>query len=149
MVRPILEYSSTIWSPYTKDYIHKMVQHRAARYVKNRYRNTSSVTSMLEHFEWEFLEARRAKHQITMLFKIIHDLVDIPANDYLTPALNRTRSQHSLKFTQIPTSSDYYKFILVSTFIFNDFLCEPRRDKTCLRGFRSGCTKSSLLSYRD
>ena len=112
MVRPILEYSSTIWSPYTKDYIHKieMVQRRAARYVTNRYRNTSSVTSMIEHLEWESLEARRAKHQLTMLFKIIHDLVDIPANGYLTPASNRTRSQHSLKFRQIPTSSDYYKF---------------------------------------
>ena len=112
MVRPILEYSSTIWSPYTKDYIHKieMVQRRAARYVTNRYRNTSSVTSMIEHLEWESLEARRAKHQLTMLFKIIHDLVDIPANEYLTPASNRTRSQHSLKFRQISTSSDYYKF---------------------------------------
>ena len=70
MVRPILEYSSTIWSPYTKDYIHKieMEQCRAARYVTNRYRNTSSVTSMLEHFEWESLKARRAKHQLTMPF---------------------------------------------------------------------------------
>lgn len=53
MVRPILEYCSTVWSPCTKDYIHKteMVQRRAARYVTNRYRNTSSVTSMLEHLE--------------------------------------------------------------------------------------------------
>ena len=112
MVRPILEYYSTVWSPYTKDYIHKieMVQCRAARYVTNRYRNTSSVTSMLEHLEWESLEARRAKYQLTMLFKIVHGLVDIPANNYLTPASNRTSSQHSLKFRHIPTSSDYYKF---------------------------------------
>ena len=103
----ILEYSSTIWSPYTKDYIHKieMVQRRAARYVTNRYRNTSSVTSMIEHLEWESLETRRVKHQLTMLFKIKHDIVDILANEYLTPASNRTRSQHSLKFRQIPTSS--------------------------------------------
>ena len=113
MVRPILEYSSTIWSPYTMNYIHKieMVQRRAARYVTNRYRNTSSVTSMIKHLEWKSLEARRAKHQQTMLFKIIHDLVDIPANESMTPASNRTRSQRSLKLRQIPTSSDYYKFI--------------------------------------
>ena len=90
------------------DYIHKieMVQRRAARVVTNRYRNTSSVTSMNEHLEWESLEARRAKHQLTMLFKIIQVLVDTPANEYLTPASNRTRSQHSLKFKQIPNSSD-------------------------------------------
>ena len=118
MVRPILEYSSTIWSPYTKDYIHKikMVQRRAARYITNRYTNTSSVTSMIEHLEWESLEARRAKHQLTMLFKNIHNLVDIPAK-YLTPASNRTRSQHSLKLRQIPISSDNYKASSLTLFV--------------------------------
>ena len=112
MVRSILEYSSAIWSVYTKDYIHKieMVQRRAARYVTNRYKNTSSVASMVEHLDWESLEAGRAKHQQTMLFKIKHDFVDLPANEYLTPASNRPRSQHYLKFRQIPTFSDNYKF---------------------------------------
>ena len=38
----------------------------------------SSVTSMLDHLEWESLEARRTKCQLTMMFKIINDLVDIP-----------------------------------------------------------------------
>ena len=87
-VRPILEYSSTTWSRYTKGYIHKieMVQRRAARYVTNRYWNTSSVTYMIEHLQWESLKAMRAKHQLTMLLDIIHDLVDIPDNEYLTPA---------------------------------------------------------------
>ena len=107
MVRSILEYSSTIWSPYTKDYIHKieMVQRRAARYVTNRYRNIYSVTSMIEHLEWKSLEARRATHQLTMLFRSCMTLWT-----YLTPASNRTRSQHSLKFRQIATSSDNNKF---------------------------------------
>ena len=112
MVRPIIEYCSTVCSPHTKEYVSKveMVQRRAARYVTNRYRNTSSVTSMLDHLDWESLEAQRAKTQLTMLFKIIHGLVDIPAEDYLIPASTRTRSQHSLKFLQIPVSSNYYKF---------------------------------------
>ena len=58
-VRPLLEYFSTVWSPYTKGYIQKieMVQRRAARYVTNRYYNTRSVTSMLDHLEWETLES--------------------------------------------------------------------------------------------
>ena len=78
-----------------------MVQRRAARYVTNRYRNTSSVTSMLEHLEWETLVTRRAKYQLTMMFKIIHGLVDISADDHLTAASTRTRAHTS------PT--DYYK----------------------------------------
>ena len=72
-----------------------MVQRRAARFVTNRYHNTSSVTSMIDHLEWETLESRRTKNQITMLFKILHGLVDIPAADYLTPANTQTRSSHS------------------------------------------------------
>ena len=68
------------------------------------------LTRVLDHLDWESLEARRAKTQLTMLFKIIHGLVDIPAEDYLVPASTRTRSQHSLKFLQIPVSSNCYKF---------------------------------------
>ena len=82
MVRPLLEYCSIVWSPYTQEDI-EMVQRRAARYVTNRHHNTSSVTSMLEHLEWETLEARRTKNQLVMFFKIIHGLVDIPAKRYL------------------------------------------------------------------
>ena len=112
MIRPLLEYCSTVWSPHTKEYIQKieMVQRRAARYVTNRYHNTSSVTEVLDHLEWETLEARRTKNRHIMFFKIIHGLVDIPVEKYVTPASTRTRSRHSLKFRQIPTSSDYYKF---------------------------------------
>jgi hypothetical protein len=80
LVRPSLEYCSTVWNPYTKDRIYKieMVQRRAARYVTNRYHNTSSVSSMIDHLGWETLESRRTKVQLTMLYKIIYDLIDIP-----------------------------------------------------------------------
>ena len=113
MVRPLLEYCSTVWSPYTQEHIQKieMVQRRAARYVTNRYHNTISVTSILDHLEWETLKSRRTKNQLVMFFKIIHGLIDIPAERYLTPASTRTRSHHSLKYRQIPTSSDYHKYI--------------------------------------
>ena len=105
MFRPLLEYCSTVWSPFTIEYAHKleMVQRRAARHVTNRYHNTSSVTSMLDHRD----EARQTKHRLIMFFKIVYGLVDIPSDAYLTPAFTRTRSHHSLKFR--PTSSDYYK----------------------------------------
>ena len=71
--------------------------------------NASSVTSMLEHLEWESLESRRVKCQFTMLFKIINDLVHIPLDHYLTIVSTRTRSHHSHKFRHVPASSDYFK----------------------------------------
>ena len=38
------------------------------------------------------------KCQLTMLFKIINDLVDIPLDQYLMEASTRTRPHHSNKF---------------------------------------------------
>jgi hypothetical protein len=57
LVRPKLEYSCSIWDPYTHDNINKleMVQRRAARYVQNNYHNTSSVTSMIDTLGWPTL----------------------------------------------------------------------------------------------
>ena len=77
LVRPLLEHCCTVWSSYTQEHVNKleMVQRRTARHVTNRYHNTSSVTSMLEHLEWESLEARHIKCQLTMMFKIINSLV--------------------------------------------------------------------------
>ena len=112
MVRPNLEYCSNVWSPHTDKAREKieMVQRRAARYVTSRYRNMSSVTDMLEDLGWDTLETRRAKSQVTMMYKIMNGLVDIPAADYVTPASTRTRSNHSKKQRQISTSTETYKY---------------------------------------
>ena len=56
-------YCSSVLSPHQKDQIRKleMIQRRAARHTTNRYRNTSGVTSMLDHLQWQSLESRRSK----------------------------------------------------------------------------------------
>ena len=41
---------------------------------------------MLKNIGWEQLEERRAKSRVTMLYRIVNDLVDIPATDYLLQA---------------------------------------------------------------
>ena len=82
---------------------------RAARYVTNRYHNTRSITSMLDHLSWETLESRRTKAQLTMLFKITNNLVDIQADQHLIPTQGNTRSCHSMKFRQPSTSTSYYR----------------------------------------
>ena len=52
LVHPLLEYASSVWDPHTEKNITKLeeVQRRAARFVLNRYRNTSSVSNMLAHW---------------------------------------------------------------------------------------------------
>ena len=50
---------------------------------------------MLDDLSWDTHETRRAKSQVSMMFKIIHGLVDIPAADFGTPAPTRTISQET------------------------------------------------------
>lgn len=100
LVRPTLEYACTVWDPYQKGDINKleMVQRRAARYVTNRFHNTSSVSDMLEHLEWPSLSARRKNARLTMLFKITHGIVAINKDQYLTSQLRPTRHSHTLAY---------------------------------------------------
>ena len=71
MIRPILEYASTVWSPYTKKNILMIeaVQRRAARFVTNTYNQTSSVTAMLFRLGWPSLEQRHKIAKTTMMYK--------------------------------------------------------------------------------
>ena len=105
-VRPNLEYFASVWKPHTVSGKWKieMVQRRATRYTTNHYHITSSVTDLLQQLEWESLESRRAKIKLTLLFKVVNDLVDIPASAYLTPASTRTSVNHTKKLRRI--SSD-------------------------------------------
>ena len=112
LVRPNIEYCASVWSPYTDQgkRMIEMVQRRSARYVTNRYRNMSSVTDMLEELNWESLESRRTKIQLTLLYKIMNGMVDIPTSPYVTQASARTRSSHTMKLRQISSRTDACKY---------------------------------------
>ena len=99
LVRPTLEYASSIWRPSKKDSISKVeaVQGRAARFANGDYQRTSSVTAMLQQLQWQTLQSRRAYAQTVMMYRIMYHLVDIPAEHYLNRTSLRTRG-HSLRF---------------------------------------------------
>ena len=110
LVRPHLEYCSSVWSPHKVGQKQKieMVQRKAARYVCNDW--TSSVTTMLQELGWECLESRRNKQRLTFIYKIVHGAVDIPPDRYLQPGSSKTRSNHKYKYAQIGVSCDIFKF---------------------------------------
>ena len=61
-VRPLLEYSSSVWDPWQNKHINQieMVQHWAVRYILNDYAFTSSVTTaMLKKLKPPTLENRK------------------------------------------------------------------------------------------
>ena len=115
LVRPHLEYSCQVWDPHTENDINKLelVQCRAARYVTNRYHNTSSSSQMLTNLEWETLQQRRAKIRLITLYKIVNNLIEIPRNQYLTPVIPMYQHQ-CLNFQRPFASTNYLKFSFFS-----------------------------------
>lgn len=61
MVRRIIEYSYTVWSPHTRKNIQSLeaVQRRVAWFVKNDHGLTSTVTAMLQSLERPILKERQ------------------------------------------------------------------------------------------
>jgi hypothetical protein len=100
LVRPSLEYACSVWDPHLKSDINKieMVQRRAARYLTNRQRNTSSVGDMLQHLEWRSLEDRRKDARLVMMYKISHDKAAVSKSDRLSPPLRHSRNMHSRSY---------------------------------------------------
>ena len=112
LVRPQLEYASTVWSPHTATDITKLeaVQRRSARWATRDYQRTSSVTQMIKDLNWRTLEQRRIDSRLTLMYKIAYDLVAIPAADYLIPNTRQSRRNHLRAYRPIPTRKDYYKY---------------------------------------
>jgi hypothetical protein len=84
LVRPQVDYASTVWDPHTKKNNEKLYQRRATMFMTNNYNTTSSVTSMMERLEWEKLSQRRTIPKSTMMYRVIHSLVAIPMPNFST-----------------------------------------------------------------
>ena len=99
LVRPILEYVSTSWDPYTKSNIQQLdaVQRRAARFMTGNYRTTSSPSQMIADLGWEPLYQQRANFKLVMVYRITYRLIDIPAPLYLHPSALSSRG-HTLHY---------------------------------------------------
>ena len=110
-VRPILEYASTVWDPHSQTNINKLeaVQRRAARFVVNRYHNTSSVSCMIDKLNWPSLQHRRRVARLTMLRKILDKDATFSMKN-INPAPSRRRRGHSRQLVQIQCRTDYRKF---------------------------------------
>ena len=112
LVRPILDYASSIWDPHTIASINKIeaVQRRAARWVVNRHRQTTSVNEMLDQLNWPPLSHRRRKARLTTFFKYHHGEVVVNTSKRPTPKppVKSTRRSHT-KAYQLPACRTTYR----------------------------------------
>ena len=89
----------TVWDPYLQqdiDAIERVHRRsRAARFVTNKYRNTSSVGNMLQYLEWRSLQDRRKDSRLNMFYKIVNNKVEIQKTDRLIPQKRQTLHSHT------------------------------------------------------
>jgi len=111
LIKPVLEYACAIWDPFLqKDILAvEAVQRRCARFVYNNYSSYASVTNMLENLNWPSLAQCRTKVKAITMFKIMHQLLDIPTDTILKPApSNYCLRGHPMKFLHPNTRVDSY-----------------------------------------
>ena len=103
LVRPLLEYSSTVWDTNTENLIKQIesVQRRAARFTMRDYSRYSSPTDMMTKLKWEPLKQRRKIARVTMIHKIVNGQAAIPEQKFLQPVKRSSnRNQHTKRFTR-------------------------------------------------
>ena len=116
LVRPQLEYASTVWSPHTDLDINKLesLQRRDARWVTGEYQYTSSVSTMLQDLIWRSLDQRRIDSRLALLYKVTYDLVAISDSEYLIRNTRPSSRNHLMVYPQIITLKDFYKYTFFS-----------------------------------
>ena len=122
LVRPTLEYASSVWSPHQKEYKQEleMVQRRAARRICKDFSRDTSATALVEKLKLEELKQRRDTNQVTMMYKVMKDQVSVnPRPGTLTPSGRNTRTQHGLLVPYTRTNVRLYSFFPVAIRMWN------------------------------
>jgi hypothetical protein len=116
IVRPTLEYSSSVWDPYHIGQIHaiEMVQRKAARFCLNRYQRMDSVSAMLDELKWNSLASRRRACRLSTFSKVFNNqsgLEDL--SSHLIRAPQDLRYSHEFRVNSLTCSQNYghYSFI--------------------------------------
>jgi hypothetical protein len=111
LVRPHLEYASSIWDPHEVGLITELerVQRRSARYVKGRYDNLASVTSLLQNLGWQSLMDRRSNFRISLLDKFQSNIFSDDVKDILRHPTYYARFDHKDKIREIDCRTDRFK----------------------------------------
>jgi hypothetical protein len=108
LVRPHLEYASSVWSPIYKCDIQNIekVQRRATRLVPALA--SLSYTERLQQLDLPTLSFRRLRTDLIFIYKLSHKLISLDTNTYckkckhnnsmLSPSLSQTTRGHNFKY---------------------------------------------------
>ena len=116
-------------------------QRKEARFCKNDYNPTASVSQMIVNLNWLSLEKRREFLRLLLMYKMSHGMIDIDFNlYYLTPHFSRTntRSSHNFKYKEFKATKSIY---------FNSYF--PRTVRAWNRLPKSIVDSPSLVTFKS
>jgi hypothetical protein len=107
LVRPLLEYASAVWDPYTLTNVSALdkVQRRAARVVKGVFSYQESVTGLLKDLGWPSLTTRRKNSRLVHLYKAITE-----GSALQIPSRVRQSTRNAEQFIPPHTNTDYNRY---------------------------------------
>jgi len=111
LFRSTLEYAASVWDPHLAKDINKLENiQRSARFVKDDYRTTSSVTQMLQELGWQDLQSHRRDLRLALLYKVVMGHVGIqPEHVGLVAADDKTRMKRQFKFCAVGSSTQAFR----------------------------------------
>ena len=118
-VRPLLEFSSVIWSPYYISDINRLesVQRSFTKHIN--YLRFSTYDERLANLNLESLQCRRIKADLIFCYKFTHGLVDIDANNYIAFSQNTSLRGNQLKLVKpIITSARDANFFVIELLMY-------------------------------
>ena len=119
LVRPLLEYASQAWDPYTDNLSNEIekIQRGAARFVTSDYQNyeLGSVTKLLKDLGWKSLKNKREVDRLCLLKKGLDNNAILPLDE-----LKSRQERHDICTIDITP-----QFMLTQTY-FNSVLCHAQ-----------------------
>jgi hypothetical protein len=123
-VRPLLEFSSVIWNPYSISDVKRIesVQRRFTKSIRPNYLYTSSYPEHLINLCVDSLQCRHVKADLISCYKLLHGQIDVQTDEFvvLAKGINLRGNRYNLAKSIITTTRDanFYSNRIVN--IWND-----------------------------
>ena len=112
LVRPLLEYASSVWSPYlVKDKLDvESIQRRASRIALGQKRRETSYEEGCELLGWSTLERRRKYFSLVECYNTVFELNGLQCRNYFEFCNSNTRSNNSYKIRMKSAKVNAFKY---------------------------------------
>lgn len=146
-VRPLLEYNTYIWSPSDVGSITKIerVQRRFTKRIPSV--STLCYNDRLKTLGLDSLEYRRLRYDLVMMYKIVHNLVDLDRDALITLSTNSTRNSHFKIHKPTSISSARSKFFCVRSINAWNSLSEDIRASPSVSSFKNRISSFNFSSF--